>query len=124
MRWKENGSNTTSEAERSRSVHRMMTGSLHRLVPVTHWRWKISIRPSPTFVTPELNLLRDQRKQRCAIPQSFRIRMVTASQFTNSKRTNDHESNEHCVHRHSGDRHEAGARFLRRRARAETVRRV
>src|SRR4029453_6718986 len=56
----------------------MMTGSLHRLVPVTHWRGKISIRRSPNFVTPELNLLRDQRKQRCAIPQSFRIRGQSA----------------------------------------------
>src|SRR5215475_11565988 len=123
MRWKENVSNTTSETERLRSVHRMMTGSLHRLVPVTHWRWKISIRRSPNFVTPELTLLRDQRKQRCAIPQSFRIQMATALEFTDSKRTNDHESNEHRVHRHSGDRHEAGARFLRRCARAETFRR-
>jgi predicted enzyme related to lactoylglutathione lyase len=46
------------------------------------------------------------------------------SEFTNSKRTNDYESNENSVHRHSGDRHEAGTRFLRRRARAETVRRL
>src|SRR5262245_38612402 len=101
----------------------MMTGSLHRLVLVTPLMWQISIRRSLNFVTPELNLLRDQWKQRCAIPQSFRIRMATASEFTNSKRTNDHESNEHRVHRHSGDRHEAGARFLRRCAGAETVRR-
>src|SRR4030095_1844559 len=102
MRWKENGSSTTSEAERSRSAYRMMAGSLHRLVPVTHWRWKISIRRATNFVTPELNLLRDQRKQRCAIPRSFRIRMAIGSEFTNSKRTNDYESNENSVHRHSG----------------------
>src|SRR5262249_14174114 len=102
----------------------MTIGSPRRPVRDTHWKYKISIRRSPNLVTPELNLSRDQRKQRCAIPKKFRIRMATASEFTNSKRTNDHESNEHRVHRHSGDQHEAGARFLRRRARAETVRRV